>query len=92
MEGKRYDAEFYIAHVENTERKNGSNREDKVAMTSFLFDASEKKKMNGLKSYLKGGKKLRKRKSKDALVFLSHLLLQLQSLLQLLQQRVATKT
>eukprot|EP00588_Corethron_pennatum_P035636 CAMPEP_0194345600 /NCGR_PEP_ID=MMETSP0171-20130528/104949_1 /TAXON_ID=218684 /ORGANISM="Corethron pennatum, Strain L29A3" /LENGTH=783 /DNA_ID=CAMNT_0039112609 /DNA_START=54 /DNA_END=2405 /DNA_ORIENTATION=- len=54
MDGKRYDAEFYVAHVENTEKKNNNNRGNLVAMTSVLFYVDGNKKNEWLEELIDG--------------------------------------
>eukprot|EP00588_Corethron_pennatum_P018240 CAMPEP_0194305688 /NCGR_PEP_ID=MMETSP0171-20130528/3061_1 /TAXON_ID=218684 /ORGANISM="Corethron pennatum, Strain L29A3" /LENGTH=418 /DNA_ID=CAMNT_0039057293 /DNA_START=50 /DNA_END=1306 /DNA_ORIENTATION=+ len=64
MDGKRYDAEFYVAHVENTEKKNKDNRGNLVAMTSVLFDVDGDKKNEWLEELIDGWEDVAKKEKR----------------------------
>lgn len=63
INGRRYDAEFYIAHIENTAEESKGNRENLVAMTSVLFDASENKKNDWLEKLIEGWEEVAEREN-----------------------------
>jgi len=52
IEGKRYDAEFYIAHFHNVLPENAGNRDNRVAMTSVLLDARDDDKNDWLEELI----------------------------------------
>jgi len=54
IEGKRYDGEFQIYHLINTNAENRGNREDLISATSVLLDASEDDKSDWLEELLDG--------------------------------------
>jgi len=65
IEGKRYDGEFQIYHLINTNAENRGNREDLISATSVLLDASKNDHNDWLEELLDGwedaAKKERKR-------------------------------
>mmetsp|Transcript_37260 Transcript_37260/g.73151 ORF Transcript_37260/g.73151 Transcript_37260/m.73151 type:complete len:448 (+) Transcript_37260:291-1634(+) len=54
IEGERFDGEFQIYHLKNTNKKNKGNREDLISATSVLLDASKNDHNDWLEELLDG--------------------------------------
>jgi len=61
IEGTRYDAEFYIAHYHHALPENAGNRDNRVATTSVLLDASQDDKNKWLEAIIDAWEEVAKR-------------------------------